>query len=151
MSILLIRSLSFLIIGLCVQLTHMPAHAQDAAQKAPATKATALTVPEAFERAQQKDVVLVDVREPQEWLGGVAANAQGEVMAKLVPMSKLNERYQEIPNDPNQQVIIICRTQNRSSEVAKQLMAKGYTNVSYVNGGMKEWAERKLPTAAPPK
>lgn len=172
MSISIISRLNLSLIGACALLANAPAIAQTAApQKAAASavgstaantvvnsvanavinKAAVLSVPEAYERAQQSGVILVDVREPQEWTGGVASNAKGEVLAKLLPMSKLGERVQEIPNDPNQAIILICRTQNRSAEVAKQLIAKGYTNVSYVNGGMKEWGERRLPTVAPPK
>jgi rhodanese-related sulfurtransferase len=168
MSISIISRLSLSLISCCALLVSAPAIAQTAApQKAAASavanasvnsvinsvvkNAAALSVPEAYARAQQSGVILVDVREPQEWTGGVASNAKGEVLAKLLPMSKLNERMQEIPNDPNQAILLICRTQNRSAEVAKQLIAKGYTNVSYVNGGMKEWGERQLPTAAPPK
>jgi rhodanese-related sulfurtransferase len=160
MSISIISRLSLSLISCCALLVSAPAIAQTTApQKAAAsavtnavaTKAAVLSVPEAYERAQQSGVILVDVREPQEWTGGVASNAKGKVLAKLLPMSKLSERVQEILNDPNQAIILICRTQNRSAEVAKQLIAKGYTNVSYVNGGMKEWGERQLPTAAPPK
>jgi rhodanese-related sulfurtransferase len=169
MSISVISRFSLSLMSCCALLASAPAFAQTATpQKATATaggiasttsavgntvtrKAAVLSVPEAYERAQQSGVTLVDVREPQEWTGGVASNAKGEVLAKLLPMSKLSERVQEIPNDPNQAIILICRTQNRSAEVAKQLIAKGYTNVSYVNGGMKEWGERQLPTAAPPK
>jgi rhodanese-related sulfurtransferase len=160
MSISIISRLNLSLISCCALLANAPVIAQTAApQKAAASaitnsvvkNAAVLSVPEAYERAQQSGVILVDVREPQEWTGGVASNAKGEVLAKLLPMSKLNERVQEIPNDPNQAILLICRTQNRSAEVAKQLIAKGYTNVSYVNGGMKEWGERQLPTAAPPK
>lgn len=167
MSILLIQRLCSGLFCSCVLLVSATGIAQTAAPQKPASavsstitnsvvtsatnRAAVLSVPEAYERAQQSGVILVDVREPQEWTGGVASNAKGEVLAKLLPMSKLAERMQEIPNDPNQAIVLICRTQNRSAEVAKQLIAKGYTNVSYVNGGMKEWSERQLPTAAPPK
>jgi rhodanese-related sulfurtransferase len=31
------------------------------------------------------------------------------------------------------------------------LQAQGYTNVRYVDGGMKEWTERHFPTEMPPR
>ncbi len=160
MSISIVQRLSWLCIFTCAVLVSPLAQAQTAASQSAIANAatssmvksaTALSVPEAYARAQQSGVILVDVREPQEWASGVASNAKGEVLARLLPMSQLQSRAQEIPNDPNQPIILICRTQNRSAEVAKQLIAKGYTNVSYVNGGMKEWGERQLPTAAAPK
>ncbi len=127
-------------------------HAQTAAAQETATaaqKIPSITVPEAYERAQQGGVIMFDVREPQEWTSGVAADDKGEKLVKLLPMSQLNTRMSEIPKDPAQPVILICRTQNRSAAVAQTLAKNGYTNITYVNGGMKEWYERKLPTSKP--
>lgn len=106
-----------------------------------------ISVPEAYERAQQQGVLMFDIREPQEHRAGVAANDKGEQLAKLLPMSELKTRVNEIPRD--QPVLLICRTQNRSGATAEQLLKLGYTNITYVNGGMKEWQERKLPTVLP--
>ena len=84
-----------------------------------------------------------DIREPDEHATGVAAGA------RLLPMSTLNQRVQEIPNDPQQPVLLICNTQNRSGAVIKALREAGWTNVRFVDGGMSEWARRGWPMVAP--
>jgi rhodanese-related sulfurtransferase len=127
--------------------------AQTAATQEAATttaqKIPSISITEAYERAQQGGVIMFDVREPQEWTSGVAADEKGEKLVKLLPMSQIAKRMSEIPKDPTQPVLLICRTQNRSAAVAQTLARNGYTNITYVNGGMKEWYERKLPTSKP--
>lgn len=88
-------------------------------------------------------VVLIDIREPDEHARGVARGAW------LMPMSQLRKDWRMIPKDPNQPVLLICNTQNRSSAVLKALKQDGYTNVRFVHGGMAEWARRGWPMVAP--
>jgi rhodanese-related sulfurtransferase len=88
--------------------------------------------------------VLFDIREPDEHATGVAAGA------KLLPMRQLKQRLHEIPNRPDQPVLLICHTQGRSSATLQMLRAQGYGNVRYVSGGMSEWARRGWPMVKPP-
>jgi rhodanese-related sulfurtransferase len=88
--------------------------------------------------------LLFDIREPQEHAVGVAAGA------RLLPMSVLGARLNEIPNDPAQPVLLICRTQNRSANVVHALRERGWTNVRYVIGGMSMWEMQGWPMVAPP-
>jgi len=46
-------------------------------------------------------------------------------------------------------VLLICRTQNRSSATLKLLRASGCGRVRYVDGGMSEWARRGWPMFKP--
>jgi rhodanese-related sulfurtransferase len=87
--------------------------------------------------------VLIDIREPDEHATGVAAGA------RLLPMSQLGSRLAEIPTDPKQPVLLICRTQNRSSATLKALREHGYGHVRFVQGGMSEWAGRGWPMVKP--
>jgi rhodanese-related sulfurtransferase len=88
--------------------------------------------------------VLIDIREPAEHAGGVAAGAQ------LLPMRQISTRMSEIPNDPNKPVLLICNTQNRSSATLDALREKGYGHVRFVQGGMSEWMSRGWPMVKPP-
>lgn len=88
--------------------------------------------------------VLIDIREPDEHATGVAAGA------KLLPLQQLKQRIQEIPNRPDQPVLLICHTQGRSSATVQMLRAQGYGQVRYVSGGMSEWARRGWPMVKPP-
>jgi rhodanese-related sulfurtransferase len=87
--------------------------------------------------------VLIDIREPVEHASGVARGA------RLLPMSQLGQRLTEIPADPNQPVLLVCNTQNRSSRTLKALRERGYGNVRFVEGGMSEWARRGWPLVKP--
>ncbi len=74
--------------------------------------------------------MVVDIREPGEQTAGVAKGAM------LIPMGQLEKQLPDLLKSKNQPVILICQTQNRSSRFADQLAAAGYTQVSFVKGGM---------------
>ena len=99
-----------------------------------------------FARAEHEAgrVVLIDIREPEEHAQGVAPGA------RLLPMRQLGSRLAEIPTDPNQPVLLICNTQNRSSATLRALRERGgYGHVRFVEGGMSEWARRAWPMVKP--
>lgn len=87
--------------------------------------------------------ILIDIREPDEHAHGVAPGA------RLLPMRQLHRRLSEIPVDPGQPVLLICRTQNRSSATLRALREQGFSHVRYVDGGMSEWARRGWPLVKP--
>ncbi len=86
--------------------------------------------------AQQKGVLIVDVRESFEFEAGHADGAMS------VPMTELNERHLEIPKD--QEVLLICKSGGRSSQ-ACQLLGKANYNVTNISGGSIEWLSEQLP------
>lgn len=88
-------------------------------------------------------VLLIDIRETREHQTGVA---QGAV---LLPMSQLPQKQSLIPKNPDQLVLLICNTQNRSKASLEKLKAQGYQNIRYVEGGMSEWASKGWPMVAP--
>lgn len=100
-------------------------------------------LPEGRQLLESKKVLMYDIREPQEHATGVANGA------RLLPMSQLNKRVNEIPKDPAQPVLIICNTQNRSSKVVQAMREAGWTNVRYVHGGMSTWAKNGWPMIKP--
>ncbi|NEK95153.1 rhodanese-like domain-containing protein [Modestobacter muralis] len=73
--------------------------------------------------------VLVDVREPGEWVAGHAPEAVH------IPLGEL--RADSVPGDLP--VVAICRSGNRSGKAADALAAAGRP-VHNVTGGMKAWA-----------
>ena len=88
-------------------------------------------------------VLLIDIRETREHQTGVA---QGAV---LLPMSQLSQKQTLIPKNPDQPVLLICNTQNRSKASLEKLKAQGYQNIRYVEGGMSQWAAKGWPMTAP--
>ncbi len=110
---------------------------------ASAQTAPSVSINAARDALQNASAIVIDIREPSEHATGVA---QG---ARLLPMSQLSKRISEVPKSNDQPVLLICNTQNRSAKVAEQLRAAGYTNISYVNGGMSQWAKQQWPMVKP--
>jgi rhodanese-related sulfurtransferase len=85
--------------------------------------------------AARGEVLLLDVREPQEWLAGRAERALH------MPLGALH--LASVPDD--RPVVAVCRSGNRS-ETAALLLAGAGRKVSNMAGGMKAWDEAGLPT-----
>lgn len=79
-----------------------------------------------------KGAYLLDVREQHEWDAGHAPDAH------LLPMSQLNERIAEVPQD--HEVLVVCHLGGRSAQVTAALRNAGYDAVD-VLGGMVAWAD----------
>ena len=88
-------------------------------------------------RRQADGAVLVDVRQPEEWRQGYAPGA------KLIPLGSLANRLSEVPRD--REVLLICRSGNRSGTAQRQLLQLGYEQVFNVSGGMNAWTAAGLP------
>jgi rhodanese-related sulfurtransferase len=88
-------------------------------------------------RRQAAGALLVDVRQPDEWKTGHAPDA------KLIPLGSLGHRVAEVPRD--REVLLICRSGNRSGTAQRKLLQLGYEHVYNVAGGMNAWAGAGLP------
>jgi len=91
-------------------------------------------VKEAARAAQAGEVLLLDVREDDEWAAGHAPDAVH------VPMGQL--RQDTVPRD--RPVLVVCRVGGRSAAVAQALEQLRY-DVANVGGGMLTWAAAGLP------
>jgi rhodanese-related sulfurtransferase len=76
-------------------------------------------------------VILLDVREDDEWQRGHAPGAQH------IPMGQIPSRIKEI--DADAKLFVVCHLGGRSQRVAQYLARNGYTPVN-VAGGMQAWA-----------
>ncbi len=83
---------------------------------------------------------LIDVRETFEW-DIVNLGAHG---AKLIPLGDLPTRVEEI--DPDTDLVLYCRSGARSAGAARHLMARGFTRVWNLKGGIHAWAEQIDPS-----
>ncbi|MEJ2614821.1 MAG: MBL fold metallo-hydrolase [Ignavibacteriaceae bacterium] len=80
------------------------------------------------------NLYLMDVREPFELMAFGAVPGVNNL-----PTSQLYSRFEEIPNDKNIPVVVICQSGNRSSEVSHFLNSKGYQNIYNLTGGTSGW------------
>ena len=76
----------------------------------------------------QGDCCVFDVREADEYQRGHIPEA------KLISLSQIEARANEIPRDKN--VYVYCRSGNRSQEAIKRLHALGYENLINLQGGI---------------
>ena len=90
-------------------------------------------IPERMALSQETDdgAVYIDVRETYEF-----DHAHIEGFTNY-PLSTLEETYKELPKD--KEIIIICRSGNRSMQAAFKLQEKGYENLTNVQGAMMDW------------
>jgi len=105
--------------------------------------APSVTLEAARAALENASAVVVDIREPGEHMGGVAKGAL------LIPMGQIANHLGELPKPGQKPLFVMCNTQNRSTRVADQLQAAGFTNVSYVQGGMSQWTARGWPLVKP--
>jgi rhodanese-related sulfurtransferase len=109
----------------------------------PVNPADRVTLEQARADHEAGKVMLVDIRETREHKTGVAAGAV------LLPMSELPQKQSLLPKNPDQEVLLICNTQNRSKATLQKLKEQGYQNIRYVDGGMSQWAAKGWPMVAP--
>ena len=112
-----------------------------------------LSAPEALQAVRTGAVVLVDIRQPEEWKQtGVAEGA------RLIPMRHpgggagfVRDLLAAAQGDSNAPIALICRTGNRSGATARALSDAGFTHILDVAEGMAGsgagpgWIKRDLP------
>jgi molybdopterin/thiamine biosynthesis adenylyltransferase/rhodanese-related sulfurtransferase len=82
-------------------------------------------------------LVIVDVREPQEH---TAANIGGT----LIPMGQIPARMSEL--DESAEIVVYCRTGNRSARVVEFLRDAGFEKVWNLTGGIRAWSREIDPS-----
>jgi len=94
---------------------------------------------ETFEKAvSDQNVLLLDVRTPEEYKAGHLANSI------LIPIQELSQRIGELDSFKTKTIIAYCRSGNRSGKAAELLGSQGFT-VYNMEGGIIKWKEAKLP------
>jgi sulfur dioxygenase len=87
--------------------------------------------------------VLLDVREPEEFVGELG-HVQGSL---LVPLDLLQLRLPKLAGYADREVVLVCRAGARSASAAAILQSAGFSRVVNLEGGMLAWVEAKLPVA----
>ena len=86
----------------------------------------------------QDKVLLVDVREPGE-------HKQEKIPHSIsLPLSQFDPS--KVPTTTDKLLVLQCRTINRSIQAARKLMNAGYSEVTYLQGGINAWKEAGYPT-----
>ena len=85
----------------------------------------------------RKDLLLVDVRSPEEFQGGSLPGAT------LIPFWDFAKGRFDLPKD--KPILLICAVGGRSLACGQMLASKGYREVYNLKGGLDAWAEQRVP------
>lgn len=100
-----------------------------------------ISVDEAAVKRDQGAFIL-DVRQPEEWQ---EYHIPGST---LIPLDQLANRLNEIPKD--QEVVVVCRSGNRSREGRDILLDQNFSTVTSMAGGLREWSAKGYETVTGP-
>ncbi|MCY0876997.1 MAG: rhodanese-like domain-containing protein [Firmicutes bacterium] len=90
-----------------------------------------ITIPELKSHLFRGDVQVIDVREIDEYR---ASHIEGST---LIPLGELVHRVDEI--DRRRDVVLVCRSGNRSTQACELLHERGFSNVRSLSGGLSAW------------
>ncbi len=102
----------------------------------PSPEGDVVTVDEAHRKLAAREAVMIDVREADEWRAGHVPGATH------LPLGELAARIADIPRD--REVLLFCRSGNRSGKATQFLRAQGFERARNVEGGIIAWTGRGM-------
>lgn len=87
-------------------------------------------------RQRAETFLLLDVREEDEY---ALAKIEG---SRLIPMSVLRERLDELEADREELIVVHCHHGVRSLRVAQALRDNGFRRVQSMTGGIDQWSQQ---------
>ncbi len=95
---------------------------------------------EAKSLVQSRDVLVLDVRTPREFYAGHLEDA------KLIPVQQLEARISEIEDHKDKEILLYCRSGNRSTVAAEILRRNGFRKLYNMRHGIREWQQEGYKT-----
>jgi rhodanese-related sulfurtransferase len=93
-------------------------------------------------RLAQGAILVLDVRGPDEFTGPL-----GHIREAInVPLAELPAHLPELVRE-HRPVVVVCKTDRRSSMAKQQLRQAGMADVSVLRGGMERWRTLGLPAS----
>ena len=102
-------------------------------------KVPQLNVNDAVRLMNDDDVIVLDVRESNEFSTGHIRDAIH------IPVGSLSKRISELEKHKNKKVLAYCRSGNRSNHACRILSKQGFENVNNMSGGVISWSSANLP------
>lgn len=93
----------------------------------------------AVEMLQDPDLVVLDVRSPEEFAAGHLAGA----LNIDVNSADFDQRVMQLPKDAA--ILVYCRSGNRSSTASERMAELGFTDLRNVEGGFADLARAGAP------
>ena len=83
-----------------------------------------------------EELVIIDCREPHEY-------AEYNIGGSLIPLGRFQTfQLEELEDLKDKEIIIHCRSGNRSGQACLILDSMGFKNTRNLTGGMLEWYEK---------
>jgi rhodanese-related sulfurtransferase len=95
------------------------------------------TPEEVFEACRKGEIVVIDVRTPQEYM---FEHVEG---ALLMPMPFFKPEM--LPGQTEKRIVLHCGSGVRSEKMARLAMERGLNRIAHMEGGFGAWKEKKLP------
>lgn len=92
-----------------------------------------------LQKAEASDLLLLDVRKPEEFAAGHVPGAIN------IPHDQLASRLAELPASRDKPVVVYCRSGRRSALAEDVLRQGGYTKVRHLKGDMLGWEAEGRP------
>ncbi len=83
--------------------------------------------------ASNENVILLDVRQPEEHAEKNIPNSM------LIPLGELPMRLAELEQLRDKEIVVYCRSGNRSGQACMFLQMQGFANPVNLRGGMLAW------------
>lgn len=107
-------------------------------------EATQYCPTKSWNKINNKDILLLDVRETQE-----VEQLRFDVPNYLnIPLSQLEERFAEVPQE--MPIIVGCLEGTLSLKATYYLMYQGYSQVANMKFGLKRWVAKGFPVKGSP-
>ena len=108
--------------------------------------------PDEVQAMQAKGALVVDVRTPEEWAKtGLIPGSKGLTYFDShgsYDKEGWLKQLKPLRSSPDQPVILVCRSGNRSATVGKMLLNEaGYTQVYHLDKGINGWSAESKPLA----
>lgn len=97
---------------------------------------------DAIRQSPPEDLVILDVRTPDEFAAG---HIEGAIMLDFYDADFAGQLAELDPDVP---YLVYCRSGNRSGQTADLMAELGFTDVTDVDGGILSWAEAGLPVVS---
>jgi rhodanese-related sulfurtransferase len=99
----------------------------------------ALTPTQATLLINRENALVIDVREPAEYIAGHLPESRN------IPSAQLDGRAGELEKFKDSPLILVCQSGARSSGACSQLSKLGFSKVHNLEGGVVAWGEAGLP------
>ena len=98
-----------------------------------------LSTTQATQLINRDDALVIDVREPDEYVTGHLPESRN------IPAGQLGDRVGELDSVKDKPLILVCQTGSRSTGACKQLIAQGFSRAHNLEGGIAGWRAAGLP------